>query len=430
MRRSIYLLALIMCSLLWVSCSSDSPNSVPPATVHVSNPDIVLDDSNLYMLSFTASEDWTVSVVDTSKTGWCKVFPISGKAGEGQVQITASVNDSFADRQVYIVIKAGEAEASVSVLQKMGTGMINIPIPDKEFRYYCIENFDLDNDGMISYREAQSVEEMEITSTSRIGSLKGIEYFRSLKKLVCSFSYYDSPILTLDLSANSELTHLSIDYKRIKLLDLTKLTKLTSLSLMSTGLKTLDLTHNTDLTTLQCSDNNLTTLNLSHLTKLEYLDCSQNSLTTLDVSKNTNLKELRCHRNKLTNLDTNNLDNLENLDCNNNSLQSLNTANNKKMLHLSCFSNNLTAIDISSNTALKELYCSWNSITTLDFSKNAELEHINCDYNELKTLDVSQNTMLSQLSCYGNTDLREIWLNQTQDQWIIRGGYSAEIKRK
>ncbi len=370
MRKSIYLLTLIFLCLLSPSCSSDSSGVEPPATVHVGNPEIVLDDSNVYTLSFSASDDWTVSVVDTSKTGWCQVFPISGKAGDGQVQITASPNSSLNDKQVYLIIKAADAEAQVSVLQKMGTGLSNIPFADRDFRLYCIETFDLNNDGLVSFREVEKVDKINLSSRWDIKSLGGIEYFRSLKTLI--IPYYNSSLTAIDLSKNTELEHLEITSSGLTALDLSNNKKLTYLNCGGNySLKNLDLSKNAELVTLKCSNAKLSNFNISGLTKLEELECRYSSLTTLDLTKNANLKILDCS------------------------------------------DNSLSALDISANVKLENLNCSWNSITSLDLSKNTKLMQVSCSYNNLTILDVSKNTALKSLYCY-NYNMSELWVNASQ----------------
>lgn len=370
MRKSVYLLILIVFCFLWTSCSSDSPGIDPPATVHVGNSEIVLDDSNTYTISFSASEDWTVSVVDTSKTGWCQVFPISGKAGDGQVQVTASPNSSLNDRSVYVVIKAGDAEAQVSVLQKMGTGLANIPITDRDFRLYCIENFDLDNDGLVSFREVEKVEKINLSSKWDIRSLGGIEYFRSLKTLV--IPSYSSSLVSIDVSKNTELEYLEVEGSGLTTLDLSNNKKLVYLNCgRNYKLRNLDLSNNSELVTLKCSSSDFSNLNVSNLPKLEELICTYSNLTTLDVSKNVNLKTLDCS------------------------------------------DNSLSALNISANVNLERVDCSWNSIAALDLLKNTKLTYVNCSYNRLTTLNVSRNAALKSLYCYNST-MTELSVNVNQ----------------
>lgn len=187
-------------------------------------------------------------------------------------------------------------------------------------------------------------------------SLKGIEYFTSLKKLNCG---------------GNKLTELNIS-------------------------------NNTDLEFLYCSSNELTTLDISNNTALTKLVCTSNFLTSLDVSKNTALTELWCGFNELTSLDVSNNIALEYLLCFRNSLTSLDVSNNTALKSLHCFSNPLTSLDIKNNTGLMELWCSSTSLTSLDVSKNIALVYLDCDSNSLSDLDISKNTALTHLLCSSN----------------------------
>ncbi|MGY8988377.1 MAG: leucine-rich repeat domain-containing protein [Flavobacteriales bacterium] len=92
-------------------------------------------------------------------------------------------------------------------------------------------------------------------------------------------------ISTLDLSQNTNLTHLYCSENQITYLDLS---------------------NNTALTTLYCEYNQLTSLDVSNSIYLEAFTCVNNLLTSLDVSANTALKWLACRNNQLTSLDVRN----------------------------------------------------------------------------------------------------------------------------
>jgi len=57
--------------------------------------------------------------------------------------------------------------------------------PDKMFLDYLLSNYDIDKDGAISIEEAKAVKEIHISEISgMLKSLKGIEHFTSLEKLI------------------------------------------------------------------------------------------------------------------------------------------------------------------------------------------------------------------------------------------------------
>ncbi len=216
----------------------------------------------------------------------------------------------------------------------------------------------------ITLEEVKKITELDVSGKwvsseeydGKLTSLRGIEYFESLKDLNCR----GNQLTTLDVSKNTALTHLNCCYNQLNAVDVSK---------------------NTVLIYLHCGDNRLTTLDVSKNTALTDLRCGSNRLTTLGVSKNIALTLLSCESNQLSTLDI-----------------SKNTA----LTLLSCAHNRLTTLDVSKNTALTRMDCSNNQLTTLDVSKNIALTELNCRRNRLTTLDISKNTALKEMWCHGN----------------------------
>ena len=123
--------------------------------------------------------------------------------------------------------------------------------PDAIFRKYVADNFDKDDDGVLSAEEIKAVTELNIDACG-ISDLTGIEYFTDLAFLNCN----------------------------------------------KNNLTALDVSNNTALQALWCYNNQLTTLDLSNNTALEQLYCTENKLSTLDLSKNTELIQLFCSKNQ------------------------------------------------------------------------------------------------------------------------------------
>ena len=132
-----------------------------------------------------------------------------------------------------------------------------VQFEDENFKAYCVENFDSDGDGKVSYAEAKVVTNIDVCNKG-ISSLKGIESFTNLTYLSC----FSNPFS----SSSNQLT-------------------------------SLDVSKNTALTVLKCYSNRLTSLDVSQNTALKQLWCSSNQLTSLDVSKNTALELLYCNSN-------------------------------------------------------------------------------------------------------------------------------------
>ena len=123
--------------------------------------------------------------------------------------------------------------------------------PDESFRA-CLLEQDYGQDGQLTAQEIAGIERIDAEEMG-ICSLKGIEFFTSLKDLRC----WGNQLTELDLSG-------------------------------CPGLKT-----------LMCESNKLTELDLSGCPGLETLKCTNNQLTELDLAQCTELSHLQCEENKL-----------------------------------------------------------------------------------------------------------------------------------
>ncbi len=243
----------------------------------------------------------------------------------------------------------------------------NVPFEDANFKAYCVENFDNNEDGEISFSEAGVVTSISCDRRS-IQSLSGIEYFTNLTELHCN----DNQLTSLNVSLNTALTNLEC---------------------RSNQLTSLEVSHNTSLTSLNCFSNQLSSLDVSSNTALLYLHCGDNQLTSLNIANNTALQTLGCDINQFTRLDV---------------------SHNTALTALSCDSNQLANLDVSHNAALTALRCCSNSLTRLDVSFNTALEFLECAYNQLTSLDVSHNTSLNYLKCSPMAELQYLYVANGQ----------------
>ena len=232
--------------------------------------------------------------------------------------------------------------------------------PDPQFRTY-VRGFDLDKNGSLSSSERSAVTEISIDEDTvayveDVWSLKGIEFFTSLKILNCSYTRIE----TLDLHANTKLEELYCGNTYIETLDLNANTKLRELVCFATDVRSLDLSRQTELLSLTCYNCPLlTSLNLNANTKLDYLDCGYCSLTSLDVTKNTDLTSIGCAFNPLT---------------------SLNLYYNTELVDLGCYGCNLSTLNLSRCTKLESLDCSRNPLTQLDLRSQPDLTVLRCEF--------------------------------------------------
>ena len=247
--------------------------------------------------------------------------------------------------------------------------------PDTNFRNWVLSQ-DYGADGVLTNEELENVTSLNVRHKG-IYDLKGIEYFTSLKVLIC----LGNQLTTLDVSGCTELDTLACSNNQLIALNVSMNTKLISLECYGNQLSTLDLSNNTALRRIHCNANKLTSLDVSKNTALTMLQCSSNLLTTLDVTKNSAMTSLSCTDNKLT---------------------TLYVSNNKSLDGIFCFNNQLTSFDVSGCSALKTLSCIGNQLTTLNLSGCSVLETVYCNDNQLTTLDLSENTALTTLFCYHN----------------------------
>lgn len=204
---------------------------------------------------------------------------------------------------------------------------------DPVFARYLEKNGYIKDASIVTPVEVSDITDLYIDSNDIITSLKGIEYFISLKVLHCCYCEH---VTSLNLSKNTQLTILRCYGNQLKALNINGCTKLEELYCWENQLTQLDLSKNTHLTDLWCSENQLRALNINGCTQLEELSCGGNQLTQLDVSKNAQLTDLGCDGNQLTKLDI---------------------SKNAQLARLYCDSNQLTQLDISQNTALKSFSC-------------------------------------------------------------------------
>ena len=344
--KQLYLLPLLAILAL-TGCKKDDDVSRPGnLTIEQTEYTLDVDEERTATVAFIAAADWTLSVVyddAESAADWLSVTPASGTAGEQTVELSATRNFRASARTAYADIACGKQSVRLTVTQAAASDATDFTAQfDPDFAK------ELQKQDIIADAEHITPEDMEkiaaITSLDVAGSydnpgtltsLRGIEYFESLKELFCLYNQ----LTALDVSRNTALTELRCDYNQLTSLDVSRNTALTYLDCNNNQLTELDVSRNTALTELDCSGNPLTTLDISMNTALTKLYCAINELTTLDVSRNTALTELNCANNELTTLDV-----------------SQNTA----LTVLSCFSNELPSLNISRNRALTKFDCSYN----------------------------------------------------------------------
>ena len=290
-----------------------------------------------------------------------------------------------------------KATCSVTVVSDYKLADINESnFPDENFRNYLLSQ-DYGSDGKLMASEATKASQIWVESKN-ITSLKGIEFFSSLKKLSCA----KNKLTSLDLSSNTMLESLYCESNQLTELNLVNNVQLKWIRCHHNKLTSLNVSQCKEIMQLQCQYNQLTSLDVTQNTALSNFRCDDNQLVSLDLSRNTSLKELWCAGNNLTALDLSNNGTLEKLYCYSNQLTFLDVSPCTLLTNLSCGSNQLLRLDVTKNTALEDFSCYRNLLTELNLSNNTSLTKLSCSRNKLTGLDVSKNTQLTTIDCYSN----------------------------
>lgn len=128
MKRQIYYLQLLFVMLLMVvsACGGSDDEITPPEP---ETPAItILDSENLrpvlnqeggtVSISFTATADWTASLINTRAESWIAVTPNSGSKGKNEITITTTANETYDERNATVVLKCGSVSKNIVVTQK------------------------------------------------------------------------------------------------------------------------------------------------------------------------------------------------------------------------------------------------------------------------------------------------------------------------
>lgn len=296
-----------------------------------------------------------------------------------------------------------------------------VNIPDTNFKAALVSNLAINTnaDNEIQVSEATAYKDSIFLDSLGITDITGIEAFTALTGLNTG----NNLLQVIDVSYNTELRMLRIEWAAISSIDLSNNTALIVLELDSYILDTVDISNNIALEELSLSGGNVTSFDLSNNTaltslwtrsnQLKLLDLSYNTLLvdlyvcntqidSLNISNNIALTSILCYSNQLVALDVSNNVALTNLECCYNQLTVLDVSNNTDLVMLECQSNQLTSLDVTNSTALSKLKCNNNQLTFLDVTYNQDLGQLNCSHNQLSILDMSFNSKLTSLACSHN----------------------------
>lgn len=128
MKRQIYYLQLLFVMLLMVvsACGGSDDEITPPEpeTPAITIPDsenlrpVLNQGGGTVSISFTATADWTASLINTRAESWITVTPNSGSKGKNEITITTTANETYDERNATVVLKCGSVSKNIVVTQK------------------------------------------------------------------------------------------------------------------------------------------------------------------------------------------------------------------------------------------------------------------------------------------------------------------------
>lgn len=132
--KNILLLSAILLSVLFFSCKKDNNPAdepqKPSAEIVINVSDVVLPDiagiTGDVTVQFNSNVEWNLLLSDTKATpDWFDVNPKSGGAGSATLKVSIKRdNETYSDRNAYIIIKAGDVSKTLPVTQKKKNAII------------------------------------------------------------------------------------------------------------------------------------------------------------------------------------------------------------------------------------------------------------------------------------------------------------------
>lgn len=367
---------------------------------------------------------------------------------------------------------------------------VDIPVtaeyfPDEEFRNYIISNFNFDynNDvGGVVYLSSSEINSVSTIDVDDVIDFTGIEYFTEITCFeTCNEN--DESIKCLDLSANTKLIEIYVEYSNIDSLIIGQNDNLEGLYIYNTQISEIDVSGCPKLYALEIDNTNIKELDISNNGALAevYLTASPVSYTSytrysipadpynhiLDISpavttvvcdavmldkatfEDDNFRAVvndfdsytdgvltRDELNAVYSIDCSSCNvsslkgiekfpNLERLYAYSNNISSVDFSKNTKLAGVDLSDNNLSAIDVSMLPDLYDLSIVNNNISSLNVSYNPKLQYLLVYNNKLTSLDTSKNPELYYLDISHNTGISSLNLNNNKKLYLLDIGNTA-----
>ena len=122
--RFLYIIIPFFVIATFSSCSEEQPLIpeviVPDDSVDFFTESMVFSaNGGTKTLSFKSNVSWTIELSEPQKTEvWCHISQSSGNAGKYNLDVTVDKNEGYEDRNVVLVLTAGDIKRNVIVNQK------------------------------------------------------------------------------------------------------------------------------------------------------------------------------------------------------------------------------------------------------------------------------------------------------------------------
>ncbi len=116
------ILGLIAFCLIMSSCKNgDDPVPTPTFSITIEEENThptISQEGGTITIPFTATGNWTASLMNDRADGWITLTPSSGDAGDVLLSITTTANDTYDERNATIVLKCGNDIENIVITQK------------------------------------------------------------------------------------------------------------------------------------------------------------------------------------------------------------------------------------------------------------------------------------------------------------------------
>ncbi|MDE6475501.1 MAG: MBG domain-containing protein, partial [Erysipelotrichaceae bacterium] len=211
---------------------------------------------------------------------------------ENKVQENANTEESFIEKEEVVEEKTETVEEEKEELQNQekATGDVVINennFPDAIFRKYVSDNFDSDQDDILSSDELNAITRILLTSSryKELTSVIGIEHFPNLKHLQLE----STQVTSVDVSKNLALEVIIILRSPLTNIDVSKNLALRTLNVGYTPITNIDVSKNQNLMHLQIFGANIEGVDITNNPKLIQLHNSSNPLAWLNIGDNPNI---------------------------------------------------------------------------------------------------------------------------------------------